>query len=98
MNSISTKSQEAILKTESTQHLHKAVHNELDVNHEIPATMTEGFTNEPNIVGNKYVGSGDCLKGNTPSPDSSVQSLGPEVENNKSQVCLLCRVLLKFGS
>ena len=30
--------------------------------------------------------------------DTSVQSVGPEVENEESQVCLLCRVLSKFGS
>ncbi|PFX13287.1 hypothetical protein AWC38_SpisGene22640 [Stylophora pistillata] len=65
-----SKSQEANPKAESTQLLNKPVNIELDVSHGIPATVTEGFTSEPSIGDNKYVGSGDFLEWNTPSPES----------------------------
>ena len=65
-----SKSQEANPKAESTQLLNKPVNIELDVSHGIPATVAEGFTSEPSIGDNKYVGSGDFLEWNTPSPES----------------------------
>ena len=70
VNSRSSKSQEAIAETESTQHSHKAVNSKLDVSHEILAQMTEGFTSEDSIGDHKCVGSAVCHKWNTSLPES----------------------------
>ena len=70
MNSRSSKSQEAIPETESTQHSQKAVKNKLDVNHEILSPMTEGFTGKDSIGDKEYVRSGVCHKWNTSLPES----------------------------
>ena len=70
VNSRSSKSQEAILETESTQHSREAVYSKLNVSHEIQELMTEGFTSEDSIGNNNYVGSGVCHKWNTSLPES----------------------------
>ena len=70
MNSRSSKSQEAILETESTQHSRKAVYSKLNVSHEIQELMTEGFTSGDSIGNNNYVGSGVCHKWITSLPES----------------------------
>ena len=70
VNSRSSKSQEAIPETESTQHSHKAVNSKLDVSHEIQAQMTEGFTSEDSIGDHKCVGSAVRHKWNTSLPES----------------------------
>ena len=67
MNSRSSKSQEAIFETESTQHSRKAVYSKLNVSHEIQELMTEGFTSEDSI-GNSI--GGVCRKWNTSLPES----------------------------
>ena len=70
VNSRSSKSQEAIPETESTQHSREAVNSKLNVSHEILELMTEGFTSEDGIGSNNYVGSGVCHKWNTSLPES----------------------------
>ena len=70
VKSRSSKSQEAIPETESTQHSHKAVNSKLDVSHEILTPMTEGFTSEDSIGDHKCVGSTVCHKWNTSLPES----------------------------
>ena len=70
MNSRSSKSQEAIPETESTQHSREAVYSKLNVSHEILELKTEGFTSEDSIGNNNYVGSGVCHKWNTSLPES----------------------------
>ena len=85
MNSRSSKSQEAIPETESTQHSRKAVNSKLNVSHEILELMTEGFTSEDSI-GNNYVGSGVCHKWNTSLPESKKTEENREKDDhNKMQ-------------
>ena len=81
VNSRSSKSQEAIPETESTQHSHKAVNSKLDVSHEILAPMIEGFTSEDSTGDKEYVGSGVCHKWNTSLPESKSTEENCEKDN-----------------
>ena len=82
VHNTSSEFQEANPKVESTQHSHNGVSSELGMSHKILVAMTKRFTSELSIDDNKYLGTGDVPKWNTPPSESKKTEKNYEKEDH----------------